>query len=449
MAERIIMPKAGMSMETGTIIRWLKNEGDTIELQEPVLEIETDKLTMEVESDFAGVLLKRLYEEGAVVPIVTTIAWIGKPGETIPETNGMESYANTILGTTAVSETSSVPEAASSSDSLTANTNNNGKIAATPAAKRLAKERGIDLASLTPTGSSGEIRQADVDAVRATPLACRQAITEGISLSNVPGSGPDGKIYQRDLCLKKTIASTSAPGAISPFKPYLPKHSPAVTERIQGVRKIIADRMLETHLTVPAATLRIEIDADPLWQLRSGLNRVHGTKITFNDLVLKAAAMGLAEFPELNAFLQDGNAVYNEQVHLGVAMAVERGLLVPVIHNAENRSLFNISDTVKELTARAKFNKLKPDELTGGTFTVTNLGMYGILSFTPIINLPQVAILGVCAIVETPVIRHGMIVPGRRMGLCLTHDHRWIDGALGASFLLRIREFLENPLSLL
>lgn len=387
MPEKVIMPKSGMSMEFGTITRWLKNEGDTVERDEPILEIETDKLTMEVEAESAGVLLKKLYQEGDVVPVVTTIAWIGQPGEAIPE----------------------------------------DKIPATPVAKRLAKEHGINLDSITPSGKSGEITKADI--LNATPLAKKIAQSSGITISELSGTGPAGKIYSRDVTR---------------------------SEKLTGMRKTIAERMLASHISVPSATLRIEVDADPIFHLRVEYNRVHETRITFNDLILRATILTLNEFPELNAHLKcntpNENEIvvsYNESINLGVAISVNRGLLVPVIKDAKSLSVCKISEIVKDLSERAKNNRLKPDELSGGTFTVTNLGMLDIVSFTPIINLPEVAILGVCAIVETPVVKNGTVAPGRRMGLCLTHDHRLIDGALAASFLQRIKGLIESPISLL
>ena len=427
------MPKAGMSMETGTIIQWLKNEGDTVVRGEPLLEIETDKLAMEIEAEDEGVLLKRLYENGDVVPVVTTIAWIGQTGETIPET----------------ADSPSIPGETPS------HSHPGVRIPATPAAKRLAADRGLNLRDIIPTGRAGEITRSDVEkglrtvpaTVRSTPLAQRIARTEGIPLGGISGTGPGGKIYSCDL--SKHSVETKTTSVPRPFTPPNRKRSEVAEQPLQGMRKIIADRMMETHRTVPPATLRIEIDADPMFHFRTEFNQVYEAKLTFNDLVLKATALALNESPELNAFLHGDKVSYNDRINLGVAMATERGLLVPVVADADTLPLHEISARVKDLGARAKSNRLKPDELAGGTFTVTNLGMYDIVSFTPIINLPQVAILGVCAIVETPVVRNGNIVPGRRMGICLTHDHRLIDGATGALFLQRIKQLLEKPLSLL
>ena len=442
MPKKIIMPKAGMAMETGMIISWLKSEGDQVKRGEALLEIETDKLAMEIESEDEGVLLKRLYEAGDVVPVITTIGWIGEPGEAIPnvaEEMPKSLNADNVVNSSVQQRNTLLPSG--------------HRPAATPAACCLAAERGINLNMITPTGSAGEIRKADVEAARipnATPLARRVAETEGIDLRGTVGTGPEGKIYRRDLAGATPSKSPSAPSQIvQPLPPLQPKRSLVERETLRGARKIIAERMTLSHQTVPAATLRIEIDADPIWHFRAEYHAVHGTKLTFNDIVLKATALALNEFPELNAFLHDNEVTFNDSVHLGVAMANDRGLLVPVVRNAERLSLRELSDAVRDLSARVKSNSLKPDELDGGTFTVTNLGMFDIVSFTPIINLPQVAILGVCTIVETPVVCEGLVVPGRRMGLCLTHDHRWIDGAFGALFLKRIKQLLEHPLSLL
>ncbi|MGL6196928.1 MAG: 2-oxo acid dehydrogenase subunit E2 [Thermoguttaceae bacterium] len=490
MPEKVIMPKSGMSMEFGTIIRWLKNEGDTVNRDEPILEIETDKLTMEVEAESSGVLLKKLYEEGDVVPVVTTIAWIGQPGEAIPEEVSPDTGVTTSAKSAGQTETATYASSAApacccqnsddATNKLAAQINFTGKIPATPVAKRLAKEHGIDLSSVTASGKSGEITKADIINViqkptdppktsgvyyaNATPLARRIAESSGVSTAGLSGTGPAGKIYARDIISSGSgvnNAATTGQQANSQvsytkksFAPISRKRSQTASEKLTGMRKVIAERMFASHTAVPAATLRIEVDADPIFHLRAEYNRVHGTRITFNDLILRATILTLNEFPELNAHIKTNTSnevvvSYNESINLGVAISVNRGLLVPVIKDAESLTVCEISGIVKDLSERAKNNRLKPDELSSGTFTVTNLGMFDIVSFTPIINLPEVAILGVCAIVETPVIKNGAVTPGRRMGLCLTHDHRLIDGALAASFLQRVKELIESPLSLL
>ncbi len=435
MAQNIIMPKAGMAMETGKIIRWLKQEGDAVVKGEPIIEIETDKVTMEVEAEASGILLKKLYGDGAVVPATETIGWLGAEGETIEAAQAASQTPAAGQPATEGANTSAEqqPKAPFSPEGRPA-----GKLPATPAAKRLAAEQGIDLAAVNPSGKNGEIKLRDVKSVSErtiSPLAKRIAEKQGIDITSVSGSGTGGRIVKQDI-LRGAEAGETVQGQTR--KP------------LSGMRKVIASRMLQSHTQIPPATLCTKADVTSLCALREALNKDGSIKLSYNDFVIKATAIALREFPELNASMDGEYIVYNNRINIGMAVALREGLIVPVIRDVDALDVEGISAQAKSFAEKARAGKLLPDDYSGGTFTVSNLGMYGILSFTPIINPPESAILGVCAIEETLVCEKDCAIEKRkRMGLCLTHDHRLIDGALGAMFLKRITELLEKPRELL
>ncbi|OVE81733.1 hypothetical protein BVY04_02775 [bacterium M21] len=306
-----------------------------------------------------------------------------------------------------------------------------GKLASTPAAKRLAQENGIDLATVTPTGKHGEIIAADVQGskVSATPLARKMAAAQGIDLRSISGSGHRGKIRKSDL----TMAAPRADRR----------------EKLTGMRKVIASRMSAAHQQVPSAFLQIKADVTEMIALRQKLNADGSVKITFNDFVVKAVADALVAFPTFNAWLDQDEVVYKSDVNIGIAVALENGLTVPVLRNVDQLTLSGISVGSKDLVGDAREGCLAPDAYSGGTFTITNLGMYGITAFSPIINLPEVAILGVCGIEDVLKLDDGKPVVSRVMGLSLTIDHRVIDGAQAAEFLNHIKASLEQPFQLL
>jgi pyruvate dehydrogenase E2 component (dihydrolipoamide acetyltransferase) len=418
MPTAIIMPKAGMAMEQGVITRWHKQPGDAVAKGEVLLEIETDKLTMEVEAELAGTLLAVLYPNGTVVPVTETIAWIGTPGEAIPA-----AVAKNAVPIASAPATTAAPATASAAPAATQALAKDGKIPATPAAKRLARERGIDLAKVVPSGAAGQIRLRDIEAIagiRVTPLARKLATEAGIDLAKVTGSGHAGKITAADIAA-------------------MPKRVP-----LTGMRKVIAQRMSQSRREIPDATLRISADVTKLVEFRAKLTAA-GQKITFNDFILRATAIALSEFPFINATFENETILCHPDVNLGVAVSVDNGLLVPVLPKIQSLPLAGLSVLARETFEKARANKLLPDAYANGTFTVTNLGMYGIESFTPIINPPQTAILGVCTIEDRLALENGQVVVRKKMSLCLTHDHRVIDGALGARFLVRIKELLATP----
>ena len=434
MAYEVVMPKAGMAMEFGTIIKWLKNIGDKVEYGEPLLEIETDKTSMQVEAMNDGYLLSKLYDEGDEVPVVTTIGYIGDKGEEVPNAD------EHVIAENVTSEDEPRVE---SGETKTIEKKSGQKVLATPAAKRIAKERGIDLSSL---GIESIIRAKDIDDLagisskKATPLARSIAKINGVDIDGVSGSGFNGKVLKDDVValIDKT-----------------PKMSVAEDEDqlvpLNGLRKTIAKRMLESHTDVPPVTLNTVADITELFEIRQQINSsVTDTKITFNDLVLRACSIALCECPEINASFSDKGIIQKKDVNIGMAVAIDGGLIVPVLKNANDMSLKELSKEAKMLSKKARDGQLLPDDYTNGTFTVSNLGMYGIMSFTPIVNLPECCILGVCAIVDKlKMADDGCISNHKEMGLSLTFDHRCIDGAVGANFLQRIVPLLEHPFELI
>ncbi len=409
-----------MAMEEGTIVEWFVKEGDIVDTGDVLAEIETDKSTMELESDYDGSILKILYEDGSTVPVTETIAWIGKPGEIAPD-----------------NPKSTIPEPISDQSSEP------DRIKATPAAKRVAAEKGIHLNQVNPTGRHGEIREADVlsiNPVRATPLAQRVAQSEGLDLFQVQGTGHEGKVFVSDL---------SSPNSAS-----VDQSAPVenVQDRIvplTKIQKITGERLLRSHTEIPVVSMDTRADVTKLLGMRKELNETLETKITINDFILKAAAMALKENPRVNSVLDNDNLIYKGSVNLSMAVATDRGLLVPVIRDADKLTIRQLSLKAADMASKGREGKLTPNDMEGGTFTISNIGMYGITSFTPIINQPQAAILGVCAIEEKLTLVDGAVNAVQVMGLSLTFDHRIVDGAEASIFLSRIRELLEKPLAIL
>lgn len=317
-----------------------------------------------------------------------------------------------------------------------------GKIAATPLARTLASKAGIDLKSIKGSGTGGVIKGRDLKSrrmIRCTPLAGRIANEYNLDLSQVIGSGYNGKIMKADLPGVESIKNTAAKnGSDSNMR-----------KPMKGMRRLIADRMLKSHLEAPAVTLNTKADVTDILRLRKEMNKTFNISISVNDLVMKAVAQSLREHSYINVMIDGNDIVFLDEINLGMAVALPDGLIVPVIKNADRMSIRELSESAKYLGARAKENKLMPDEILGGTFTVSNLGMLGITSFTPIINPTESAILGVCAVEEVLRLENGSVRSRSIMGLSLTIDHRVIDGAQGAVFLSRIKEMLENPLEII
>ena len=461
MAVEVIMPKAGSEMEEGEIVQWFKNEGDHVEEGEVLLEIVTDKVNIEVEAEATGTLLKILAQAGDVVPVVQTIAWIGEPGEKIPgaSESGEVAPAETIIEKkvdyTPVKEVEKVDYSG---------------LRATPAARAYARKKGIDLSKVKGSGPKGRIHKDDVldyklnSKVKISPLAERIAKIEGINTESIVGTGPNGKIMKADIMavLHGAPKVEAAPKAeVAPKAPKAPK---APNENQWGVvetvpmspmRKVISKRMSESYFSAPTFVVNVEVDMTELLALRKkvvdAIIEETGKKATVTDFISLAVIKSLMKHPYVNASLSsDEKEMYlHHYVNLSIAVGMDSGLVVPVIKGADKMSLKELVVASKEITTKALNGKLKPDEMADSTFTISNLGMYGVKSFVPIINQPNTAILGVSATVPKPVVYNGEVTVRPIMTLTLTADHRVVDGLEGAKFMKTLKEAIENPLSLL
>ena len=420
MANSIIMPKTGMAMEEGVIVEWRIKEGDKVQKGDIVAVIETDKSAMELESDYDGVILAVLGKTGEPIPVTRVIAWVGQPGEPVP--------AEPVVFPSVRAETPPPVQERIPAPGT------DDRIRATPAARKAARDRGIDMASLKAGGRSGEIRLADVKAgVTATPLARHIAEDRGIALEGVKGSGHAGKIFSADL----------------PATDRERRARPDTRVPLTNIQRVTGRRMLESRQTIPDVTEHTRADVTRMLEIRRELNEQPGIRVTVNDFILAAAVKALEANPRMNSVLDGNELVYRGSVNLGVAVATERGLLVPVIHDAQNLGLRQISAKAAELAAKAREGKLSGEEMSGGTFTVSNVGMYGITLFTPIINLPEAAILGVCAIEDELRLAGDKVVNRKLIGLSLSFDHRIVDGADSALFVKTIKDLLESPFLIL
>ena len=461
MAVEVIMPKAGSEMEEGEIVQWFKNEGDHVEEGEVLLEIVTDKVNMEVEAEATGTLLKILAQAGDVVPVVQTIAWIGEPGEKIPgaSESGEVAPAETIIEKkvdyTPVKEVEKVDYSG---------------LRATPAARAYARKKGIDLSKVKGSGPKGRIHKDDVldyklnSKVKISPLAERIAKIEGINTESIVGTGPIGKLMKDDIMavLHGATKVEAAPKAeVAPKAPKAPK---APNENQWGVvetvpmspmRKVISKRMSESYFSAPTFVVNVEVDMTELLALRKkvvdAIIEETGKKATVTDFISLAVIKSLMKHPYVNASLSsDEKEMYlHHYVNLSIAVGMDSGLVVPVIKGADKMSLKELVVASKEITTKALNGKLKPDEMADSTFTISNLGMYGVKSFVAIINQPNTAILGVSATVPKPVVYNGEVTVRPIMTLTLTADHRVVDGLEGAKFMKTLKEAIENPLSLL
>ena len=390
-AHRVIMPKQGLQMTEGVITQWLAKEGDAVRAGQPLFEMETDKLSITIDSEFDGTLLRLLYEEGDMVPVAETIAIVGAPGTDVDAFLRGEAAAPEAP---AAIEAPAAPEAA--------------RKFASPRAKMAAEQRGVDIAS-------------------------------------IDGSGPDGLVIERDVLAAPAAAAERAP---------IPAPAPeaAALETIiplKGMRKIIAERMHRSLHDLAQANHRMEVDMSRCVDVREQLKAL-GVKVSYNDMVIRCVARALTEFPMMNASMTEDAIVQKHYVNVGMAVATDGGLLVPVIRNADRLSLTEIGGIARDLGSRTRDGKLNPDELSGGTFTVTNLGMFGVDSFTAVINAPEAGILAVGQIKKRPVALEDDSVAVRpMMWLSLTYDHRIVDGAPAAQFLQRVKSLLEHPALLL
>ena len=444
MAQVITMPKLSDTMTVGTLVKWLKKEGDAVKFGDLLAEIETDKATMEFESFADGTILKLYAAAGAQVAIGDPLCAVGAPGEAAPE--------------------APAPAAAPKAEEKKAEAPKQkpppAEAKAVPAPE--AKAAPVAPAASGPSATSakeGPVRAAG-ERVKISPLAKKLAATKGLDPALIKGSGPGGRIVRADVLAaesagtakagaKPAAAGGSIPSGASFFKgPIQEERSVAVST----MRGVIAKRLIESKTTAPHFYLEIEVDAEPLAALRSQLNaglEKQGVKLSVNDLILKASAEALRRVPEVNASWEGTQIRYFGAAHVSFAVALPDGLITPVIRDAHEKSVFQISADAKALGKLAKDKKLKPDQFTGGTFCVSNLGMMGIPKFLPIINTPNAAILGVGTSVQKPVVKNGQIVVGTTMTLTLSCDHRVVDGAVGAQFLNALKQLLESPALLL
>lgn len=445
MATLMNLPLLGQTMEEGTIIRWMKQEGDAVKEGEPLLEVMTDKVNMEVESPASGVLRRILANVDDVVPVLAPIAIIGSADEPIddllPSASGSvasESAKEIEKPQTVTSQTTSVTEESTTSGQ------SEDRIIASPSAKRLASERGINIESLSGrgTGPGGRIVEKDVldyiASVRSTPLAGKMAEETGVDLTGITGTGVSGRITSVDV--SRAAWSMKPPLGISAIGETIP---------FTGLRKAIADNVAKSARETVPVTLVTEVDMTECVAVRRGIidavEKRDGVKLSITDFIVKAAAAAILEKPIVNSSLDGDRIVIHDRVNIGIATALEAGLVVPVVKDVVNKTLPQISREIKELVTRARENRASGDDFKGGTFTITNLGAYGIDVFNPVITPGQGAILGVCRIAEKPVALNGTVVVRSMMNLCLTFDHRIMDGAPAAEYLARLKSILEAP----
>jgi len=428
MASKVIMPKLSPTMEEGQIARWLKKEGDKVSMGEPLAEIDTDKATMEMQALSNGVLRKILINEGQSAPLGQLIAVIGEPDEDI----------SSVLNEAPAKETPA--KAATPPDAP----------APAPAPPSSTQPAAVD--------ANGHARQAPAQSesgrMIVSPLAARMAAEAGLDLRTLHGSGPGGRIIKRDIeaALSETKPVASFPRAVEPlhFQPsVVASASPYRDEPASEIRRTIARRLVTSIGPVPHFFLTSEIEMDRAVEMRRGINALDpDLKISINDIIIKVVASALIQHPAVNASFQDKFIRYYEHADVGVAVAIEDGLITPVIRSADQKSLSQIAGEVRELAERARSRKLKPDEYTGATFSVSNLGMFGIDEFTAVINPPEGGILAIGAVTPKPVVRDNEIVIRQIMRVTMSCDHRVIDGATGAKFLQTVKKILENPLYL-
>ncbi|MDP2189034.1 MAG: pyruvate dehydrogenase complex dihydrolipoamide acetyltransferase [Sphingobacteriaceae bacterium] len=420
MAEVIRMPKMSDTMTEGVIAEWHKKEGDKVKPGDILADVETDKATMELENFESGTLLYIGVKKGEAVPVNAIIAIIGKEGEDIKALIASESAPDE-------AKTEAKAEAAPAKEAAPA-----------PAAKAEAAPVAAPAAAPAPVGAS-----SDDDRLKASPLARKIAEDKGIDLRALSGSGDGGRIVKRDLD-NYTPAAASAPS----FAPVMGQEK--YTEvAVSQMRKTIARRLAESKFSAPHFYLTIDIDMDKAMAARTQINEVASAKVSFNDMVIKASALALRKHPKINSSWLGDKIRFNEHVNIGVAMAVEEGLLVPVVRFADGKPLSQIATEVKVFAGKAKEKKLQPSDWEGNTFTISNLGMFGIEEFTAIINPPDACIMAVGAIRQEPVVKNGQVVPGNRMKVTLSCDHRVVDGASGAEFLQTFKQLLEEPVRML
>jgi pyruvate dehydrogenase E2 component (dihydrolipoamide acetyltransferase) len=456
MATKVVMEALSPTMEEGRLVEWRKREGDAVAIGDVLAEVETDKAVMELVARAGGTLLKQVVPAGATVPVSELVALIGEPGEAVdngkpapaaPPT-GAQQGTQPAPGSNRPESMPPAPPAAAASESAGPSTESaSSRTASAPASAPPA------VRAPAPVQPAGRLK--------ASPLARRIAAERGIDLGTVAGSGPEGRIVLRDLegaTPGKTAPApppgTTAPaaGSATPARPAVvraPAGTPYTDVPLTQIRKTIARRLAQSIGPIPTFYLTTEVDMERAWEAREALKTLgDGPKVSFNDIILKAVAAALRQHPACNAWWQDDRIRYWHEVHVSMAVAIEDGLITPVIRNTDLKSLREISAESHDLAARARERRLAPEEYTGGTFSVSNLGMLDIDEFTAVINPPEAGILAVGRIVQQAVVHDGQLTARRRLRLTMSCDHRVIDGATGAQFLKTLKAMLENPLAL-
>jgi len=422
--EIVKMPRLSDTMEEGTVASWLKKVGDKVEEGDILAEIETDKATMEFESFYSGTLLHIGIQEGESSPVDAVLAVIGPEGTDVDGLLNSKLSASKKKVATAEDKKEETKQEETKKESASKPVSDGQRIFVSPLAKKMAADKGIDLSNVSGSGDNGRIVKKDIE--NFTPSTKTEATKQTESPSKTTATG---------------VASA----------PIVLPVGEEGSEEVKNsqMRKVIAKRLAESKFTAPHYYLTIEVDMSNAMASRKQINELPDTKVSFNDMVVKACAMALKKHPQVNTTWNGDTTRYNHHVHVGVAVAVDEGLVVPVLKFTEQMSLTQIGASVKDMAGRARNKKLTPAEMEGSTFTVSNLGMFGIVEFTSIINQPNSAILSVGAIVEKPVVKNGQIVVGNTMKVTLACDHRTVDGATGAQFLLTLRAYLENPVTML
>lgn len=452
MASVIIMPKQGLLMEEGTITKWLAKEGEQTTEGAPLFEMETDKLTITMDSTATGTVLKILHPEGDTVPITQPIAIVGEPGEDI---SGLLGDAPAATPRAAEKPRASAAEAAPAAAPVPAVEHAPGeRVFSSPRARLRAEENGVDIAAVPGSGPDGLVVERDVQNYIAnqpavTPLAANQARIQGIDLSGLTGTGPNGKITTEDLHIA-SAAVEPAPAA-EPIPGQLTRGTR--TEAMSGMRKAISRNMLTSKSTNAQTNHRMVVDMTAAVALRRQYKAL-GIKISYNDIIVRACAKALQDFPIVNASVDGSDIVYHDYVNIGTAVSVPGGLIVPVIRDADIIGLTGIAAKSAELIEKAREGRLTEADYHGGTFTVSSLGMFDLDDFVAIINPPESAILAVGKIAKTPVVvtddeSEDQVVIKSMCALCLSYDHRIIDGAEAAKFLQKLKSYLQNPILLI
>jgi len=430
MASKILMPKLSPTMEEGQIARWLKKEGDQVDANEVIAEVDTDKATMEMTSLEAGVLLKILVPEGGVAKLGQTIGIIGQKGEDISQLLAEVSSGD---GENKTVEKQEIGKAEKP---------DSAKVSSSPA---IVREEGV---------TSEATAEKENGRIFVSPIAARMAAEHGIDLRSIKGSGPAGRIIKRDIEAALAQITTTVPAEV--LEPLTAEVQSSIAykeasyreEPTTQMRRTIAKRLVQSIGPIPTFYLTVEVEMDKAIEFRQQINSTVGDdeKVSLNDVIVKVAAMALMKHPFVNSSYRDDKIRFYEDADIGVAVAIEDGLITPVVRKANKKGILEISKEIKKLAALAREKRLQPEEYTGATFSISNLGMYGIKQFTAIINPPEAAIIAVGSATPTPVVRNGEIVIRNIMHVTMSCDHRVIDGATGARFLQTFKQMLENPI---